>query len=95
MFRKWFAKNINNMWSKNYIEISDEHIDILKVPNIIWNKKHPTEKPKELMQMLIENSTNEWEVVFDPFFWSWATLKAGMDLNRVVYWTEIDEEYFN
>ena len=31
MFRKWKARNINDMWSSNIIDI----------PNIIWNKEHP------------------------------------------------------
>ena len=57
MMRKGKAKNINDMGSKN----------ILRVPNIIRTKLHPTEKPFELMQILVENSTNENEVVMDPF----------------------------
>ena len=47
MLRKGKAKNINNMGTKN----------ILQINNIIGNKKHPTEKPVDLMQILIENST--------------------------------------
>ena len=42
MLRKGKAKNINNKGTKN----------ILRVPNIIRNKQHPTEKPVELMQIL-------------------------------------------
>ena len=57
MLRKGKAKNINNMGTSN----------ILRVPNIIRNKLHPTEKPVELMKILIENSTNENDVVLDPF----------------------------
>ena len=47
MLRKGKAKNINNMGTKN----------ILQINNIIGNKKHPTEKPVELMRILIENSS--------------------------------------
>ena len=47
MLRKGKAKNINNMGTKN----------ILQINNIIGKKKHPTEKPVELMEILIENST--------------------------------------
>jgi site-specific DNA-methyltransferase (adenine-specific) len=57
MLRKGKAKYINNMGSKN----------ILRVPNIIGNKQHPTEKPAELMQILIENSSNKGDIVLDPF----------------------------
>ena len=84
MLRKGKARSINNMWTKN----------ILRVPNIIWNKKHPTEKPVELMKILIENSTNEWDLVFDPFMWAWATALACRELNRNYIGTEIDERYY-
>lgn len=85
MLRKWPARSINNMWTKN----------ILRIPNIIWNKKHPTEKPVELMKIMIENSTNEWDLVFDPFMWAWATAIACKELNRNYIGTEIDERYYN
>lgn len=85
MLRKWPARNINEMWTKN----------ILRVPNIIWNKKHPTEKPVELMKILIRNSTNEWELVFDPFMWAWATAIAAKELRREFVGCEIDEKYYN
>ena len=48
MLRKGKAKNINNMGTKN----------VLQINNIIGNKKHPTEKPVELMEILINNSTD-------------------------------------
>ena len=57
MLRKGKAKKINNMGTKN----------ILRVPNITGNKIHPTEKSVELMEILIGNSTNENEIVLDPF----------------------------
>lgn len=48
MLRKGKAKNINHMGTKN----------ILQINNIIGNKRHPTEKPVELMEILIDNSTD-------------------------------------
>lgn len=57
MLRKGPARNINNMGEKN----------ILRVPNVIRTKLHPTEKPVELMMILIENSSNEGDTVLDPF----------------------------
>ena len=47
MLRKGKAKTINNRGTKN----------ILQINNIIGNKKHPTEKPIELMKILISNSS--------------------------------------
>jgi site-specific DNA-methyltransferase (adenine-specific) len=41
--------------------------NILRIPNIVRTKLHPTEKPVELMQVLVENSTNENDIVMDLF----------------------------
>lgn len=84
MLRKGKAKNINNMGTKN----------VLEIPNIIGNKKHPTEKPVELMKILVENSSNEGEVVIDPFMGVGATGVACKNLNRNFIGIEIDERYY-
>jgi hypothetical protein len=84
-FRKGKAKAINNCGSKT----------VLEVDNIIGNKVHPTEKPVELMEILISNSSKENDVVFDPFAGSGATLQAAKNLNRNAIGIEIDEEYFD
>lgn len=84
MLRKGKAKNINNMGTKN----------VLEIPNIIGKKKHPTEKPVELMKILIENSSNEKDVVIDPFMGVGATGIACKELNRNFIGIEIDEKYF-
>lgn len=84
MLRKGKAKNINNMGDKN----------ILRVPNIIGNKKHPTEKPVELMEILINNSSNEGDIVLDPFMGAGATGVAAVKNNRDFIGIEIDEKYF-
>lgn len=85
LLRKGFAKNINNMGSKN----------ILDVPNIIGDKKHPTEKPVELMKTFILNSSNENETVLDPFMGAGATGVASKELNRNFIGIEIDKQYFD
>ena len=85
MLRKGGAKNINNLGSSN----------ILKVPNIIGNKTHPTEKPIDLMRILIENSTQPNEIVLDPFMGSGSTMIACLNTNRHGIGIEIDEKYFS
>lgn len=84
MLRKGKAKNINNLGTKN----------ILRVPNIFRGRQHPTEKPVELMQILIENSTQEGDTVLDPFMGvggaGIASLQAGRDFIGI----EIDEKYY-
>lgn len=85
MLRKGKAKNINNMGTKN----------ILFVPNIMGNKKHPTEKPEALMKILIENSTQPNDLVLDPFMGAGSTGLAAKHLGRRFIGIEIDEKYCN
>lgn len=85
MLRKGNAKNINNMGTKN----------LLQVKNIIGNKKHPTEKPVELMKILVENSSNENDTVLDLFMGAGSTGIACKELNRNFIGIEIDKKYFD
>lgn len=85
MLRKGKARNINNMGEQN----------ILRVPNIVRKKQHPTEKPVELMMILIENSTKEGEVVLDPFMGVGGTGIACKKLNRSFIGIEIDKKYYD
>ena len=84
MLRKGSARNINNMGVTN----------ILKVPNIIGNKKHPTEKPADLMQILVDNSTNKGDVVLDPFMGVGGVGVACKRSGRDFIGIELDEKYF-
>lgn len=51
---------------------------------------HPTQKPIELIQYALTNSTKIWDVVVDFFQWSGATLIACEKMSRVCYWIEMD-----
>lgn len=84
MLRKGNAKNINNMGTKSIIE----------VPNIIGSKMHPTEKPVELMKILVENSSNVNDLVLDPFMGVASTGVACYELKRRFIGIEIDRKYF-
>ena len=68
--------------------------NILKIPNI-KNKLHPTEKPIELMKILIENSSNKNDIVLDCFMGSGSTGVACIETGRKFIGVEIDEKYFN
>ena len=81
MLSKRPARNINDMGQSN----------LLSVRNIIGNKVHPTEKPISLMEVLIKNSTNECDVVLDPFAGGGSTLIAANRLNRRYIGFEIDK----
>ena len=69
--------------------------NILKIPNILGNKKHPTEKPVELLKVLIENSSNEDDIVMDCFMGAGSTGIACINTNRKFVGIEIDKEYYD
>ena len=57
-------------------------------------KIHPTQKPIELLQRLIEIFTDEGDVVIDPVAGSGSTLVAAERLNRKGYGFEIKKEFW-
>lgn len=84
LFRKGEAKDINDMGTSNFIQI----------PNI-KNKLHPTQKPIDLMKVLIENSSNEGDIVMDCFMGSGSTGVACLETNRGFIGIEIDKKYYD
>lgn len=58
------------------------------------NKYHPTEKPVDLMEYLIEKFTDKDETVLDPFMGSGTTGVACVNTNRKFIGIELDEKYF-
>lgn len=73
--------------------------DILSVPNRKTKDEngkniHDTEKPVELMKILIDNSSQEDSVVLDPFMGVGSAGIACRQLNRQFIGIEIDDNYF-
>ena len=58
------------------------------------NKKHPTQKPVELLEYLIKTYTNEGEVVLDSTMGSGSTCVAAKNTNRKYIGIELDKDYF-
>lgn len=55
---------------------------------------HPTEKPVDLLEVLIKNSSDEFGVVYDPFMGSGSTGVACKNTSRNFIGIEKDEKYF-
>jgi len=83
MFRKGTA--INNMGDST----------LLNFKNGIGHKLHPTEKPVDMMEKLILNSSKENDIVFDPFMGSGTTAIASINTNRQYIGFELDNTYYN
>ena len=58
------------------------------------NKYHPSEKPVELCEKMILNSSKEGDTVLDCFMGSGSTGVACMNTGRNFIGCEIDEKYF-
>jgi site-specific DNA-methyltransferase (adenine-specific) len=57
------------------------------------NTDHPTQKPEKLLAKVILASSNEGDVVFDPFLGSGTTSVASRKLGRRFFGIELDETY--
>ena len=75
-----------------------------KVPGNVWNfvrvryrmdeyENHPTQKPISLLERIIKASSNEGDVVLDPFSGTFTTCYVAKQLNRKFIGIEIQEEY--
>lgn len=85
-----FYRSINNMRGAN--------------PGNVWEfshmhycnknrKKHPTQKPEGLIERIILASSNEGDVVLDPFVGSGTTLRVCQQTQRIGIGIDINPEY--
>lgn len=69
-----------------FFEKGKKKLNNLGIPDVLECKRvwrgYPTEKPIELIKILIEQSTKENDLVIDPFFGSGSTLVAANNLRR-------------
>lgn len=89
-FRKGKGKKINNCGTSDILSVKN-----IKTKDNNNNNLHDTEKPVELMKILIENSSNENDLIIDPFMGIGTTGIACKELNRNFIGIELDEKYFN
>ncbi|MBN2594002.1 MAG: adenine-specific DNA-methyltransferase [Sedimentisphaerales bacterium] len=75
-----------------------------KVPGNVWEiprvryrmneyENHPTQKPVALLERIINASSNEGDIVLDPFSGSFTTSYVANQLKRKSIGIEIQEEY--
>lgn len=57
-------------------------------------KVHPTQKPVNVLKLLIETFTDKDDVVIDPCAGSGTTLKASYEIGRNSYGFEIDRNFY-
>jgi len=75
-----------------------------KVPGNVWEftrvryrmneyENHPTQKPTSLMERIIKASSNEGDVLLDPFAGTFTTSFVAKELNRKSISIELELEY--
>lgn len=75
-----------------------------KVPGNVWDfprvryrmneyENHPTQKPIALLERIIKASSNEGDVVLDPFSGTFTTCFVAKELNRKSIGIELQEDY--
>ena len=56
--------------------------------------KHPTQKPEELLKRVLLSSTNENDLILDPFLGSGTTGKVAVENKRKFVGIELNKAYF-
>lgn len=80
----------------NKIDGKQRHDDILCYSKISAKKLiHPHQKPIELLEFLIQKSTNENDIILDMFGGVGSTLCASLKNNRNCIAIELDNEVYN
>jgi site-specific DNA-methyltransferase (adenine-specific) len=102
--RRVIAPYRENGTPKDWLEQEDGNYR-LTYPSNIWtditipfwsmpeNTPHPTQKPEKLLAKIILASSNEHDIVFDPFAGVGTTGVVAKKLRRDFVLVEIDEDY--
>ncbi len=102
--RKVLAPYKQNGQPKDWNEEEDGNFR-LTAPSNLWtdltvpfwsmpeNTDHPTQKPEKLLAKIILASTNENDLILDPFSGSGTTSVVAKKLNRRYVGIELDEKY--
>lgn len=88
--RKGSAVKINNCGTSDVLQFKNKKTKDSNGKNI-----HDTEKPVDLMSVLIENSSKIGGTVLDPFMGSGSTGVACVQTGRNFIGMEIDQKYFD
>ena len=73
--------------------VSDVWFDIHRIKHSKYRDKHPCQLPVHLLERIILLTTDENDVVLDPFVGTGTTAVAAKKLNRIYIGFELDEQY--
>lgn len=76
------GKQMKDVWSFSLTKKSEKKFG-----------KHPTQKPLDLMRRIIKASSNEGDLILDPFMGSGTTGVAAVELKRKFIGIDLEQEY--
>lgn len=83
-----------NQIGKEYEAFTGFPHNVLEYPNVIGKQAlHPTQKPTELIEYLINTYTNENEVILDNCMGSGSSAVAAVNINRKFIGFETESKY--
>jgi site-specific DNA-methyltransferase (adenine-specific) len=96
----WAGKGKGHTFNYDLINSSDpcaQVSSVWRIPAVPRREKlhgyHPTQKPLRLVRRAILASTNEGDLIFDPFCGSGTTGVAAKELGRFFVGAEMEEEF--
>lgn len=85
-----FYRSVNNMRGANPGDVWEfSHVHYCQENR----QNHPTQKPEGLIERMVLASSNEGDIVLDPFSGSGTTLRVCQQLNRKGIGFELNQEY--
>lgn len=89
--KDWAETNVGNFRDTHPSNIwTDISVPFWSMPE---NTDHPTQKPEKLLAKIMLASTNDGDMILDPFAGSGTTAVAAKKLNRDFVAIESDEQY--
>lgn len=89
-FRKGKSFIINDLGTNQCLESPLFEIDNINAKE----KLHPTQKPIEIIEKLILNSSSENDIILDLFMGSGSTIVSAINTNRRFIGIELDDTYY-
>jgi DNA modification methylase len=102
----WIVWDKDNTWNFADCELAWTNFDTaVRKIKIRWNgmlqddmknkeiRYHPTQKPVDLFKWILENYSEKWMTILDPFLWSWTTAVACKELGRNFIGIEKEQKY--
>ena len=80
---------------KRRFSASERDVWRIRPINFTSKKLHNAQKPLDLVQKMIVNSSNEGDIILDTFIGSGTTAVACMNTNRNYIGFELDKEYYD